>query len=222
MLELASGTGELAAALVERVGRILATDLAPAMVAAARGRELPGVEHDVMDMRALDLPDASFDAVVCRFGYMLVPDRPLAFTETRRVLRPGGRLVFATWAVAKRNPWATVFGPVLVERGLLEAPAPGEPGQFALGDAAVIEELVRAAGFDEVSVHEVAVAYRVPSWEEYVRLQSTVSTLLRETLASLDPPARAAVEEAARPRFERYRQSDGYVLPGLALVTRAV
>ncbi len=130
------------------------------------------------------------------------------------MLRPGGRLAFATWAVAKRNPWATVFGPVLVERGLLEAPAPGEPGQFALGDAAVIEELVRAAGFDEVSVHEVAVAYRVPSWEEYVRLQSTVSTLLRETLASLDPPARAAVEEAARPRFERFRQSGRLRPPG--------
>ena len=103
-----------------------------------------------MDMQAIALPDSSVDAVVSRYGYMLVPDPALALRETRRVLRPGGRLAFATWAPANRNPWATAYGPVLIERGLLEPPRPDEPGQFSLGDPARIEELVRGAGFAEL------------------------------------------------------------------------
>src|SRR3712207_9437581 len=81
-------TGDVAAALAGRVGRVLATDLSPGMVEAARRRELPGVDHAVMDMQSLDLPDASVVAVVCRCGYMLVPDPARAFREPRRVLWP--------------------------------------------------------------------------------------------------------------------------------------
>jgi ubiquinone/menaquinone biosynthesis C-methylase UbiE len=221
VLELAAGTGELAAALAGRVARVLATDLSPGMVEAVGRRNLDGVEHAIQDMQALDLPDESFDAVLCRYGYMLVPDRAAAFRETRRVLRSGGRVVFATWAAAARNPWATAFGPVLVERGLMEPPAPGEPGQFALGDAETIEELVRQAGFDEVVVAEVAVELAVPSWEEYVRLQTSVSTLLREALAGVGKNELAEIEVLARARVASHGDGDRYVLPGVALVTRA-
>src|SRR6185437_3968870 len=83
-------------------GRVIVSDRAAAMVdAAAQWAEERGaraVETRVLDAEALDLPDASVDGVVCRFGYMLVPDRDAAFRETRRVLRPGGRVAFAVWA----------------------------------------------------------------------------------------------------------------------------
>ena len=75
-------------------------------------------------------------------------------------------LAFATWATAKRNPWATAYGPVLIERGLQEPPKPGEPGQFALGAPDEIEPLVLAAGFDEIAVEEVPIEYRFREWEE--------------------------------------------------------
>ena len=152
---------------------------------------------------------------------MIVPDPALAFRETRRVLRPGGRLAFATWAPAKRNPWATIFGPVLVERGLMEPPQPGEPGQFALGEPARIEELVRAAGFEDVGIEEVGIEFRLPGWEEYRRLVTGLAASLRQALGELDDPTRTEVDEAARRRFEEYRRDGEYVLPGLALVTRA-
>jgi ubiquinone/menaquinone biosynthesis C-methylase UbiE len=221
VLELAAGTGDVSAALSGRAGRILATDVSPAMVEVAARRELAGVEHRTMDMQSLELPDASFDRVVCRWGYMLVPDRAAAFRETRRVLRPGGRLAFATWAEAKRNPWATAFGPSLVEHGLVEPPKPGEPSQFALGDAATIEAAVRAAGFEEVSVREVAVEARFWGWDDYVAHQTTMSTMLREALASVDATTRAEIEEAARARFEPFLNEGVYVLPGVSLVTSA-
>lgn len=221
VLELAGGTGDTAAALAGRVAHVLSTDLSPEMVEAARRRGLECVEHRVMDMQALGLPDASVDAVVCRFGLMLVPAPALALREARRVLRDGGRLAFATWAGAKRNPWATAYGPVLAERGLDEPPRPGEPGQFALADAAEIEELASAAGFAEVAVAEVPVEYRFRDWDDYRHVVTSLAAALRATLEQLDERTRAEVDEAARARVEAFRGASGLVLPGLALVTRA-
>jgi SAM-dependent methyltransferase len=221
VLDLAAGTGDLAEALAGRVARVIATDLSPAMVEAARRRALPGVEHRVMDMQAIDLPDDSVDAVVSRFGYMLVPEPDRALRETRRVLRPGGRLAFATWAPAKRNPWATAYGPVLIERGLQQPPDPNEPGQFALGDPARIEELVRQAGFDAPSITEVPVAFAAGSWEEYRRIVTALGASLREVLEELDDEVRAEVDGAARARLEPFRTANGYELPGVTLVAAA-
>ena len=67
------------------------------------------------------------------------------------------------------------YGPALVERGLMEPPRPGEPGQFFLSEPGQIEELVRGAGFDDVSVSEVPVAFRAESWEEYRRIVSSLA-----------------------------------------------
>jgi SAM-dependent methyltransferase len=203
------------------VAHVISTDLSPAMVEAARRRGISGAEHRVLDMQELDVPDASVDAVVCRFGVMLVPDPALALREVRRVLRPGGRLAFATWAPARRNPWATAYGPVLIERGLQAPPPPGEPGQFALSEPGELEELVRAAGFREVAVAEVGVEYRFEGWADYRRVITSLAASLRETLAGLDQGTRAEIDEAARARLGRFLTPDGYVLPGVALVTSA-
>ena len=174
-----------------------------------------------MDMQAIDLPDGSVDAVVSRFGYMLVPDPALALRETHRVLRPDAPLAFATWAPAQRNPWATAYGPVLIERGLQEPPEPGGPGQFALAEPEQIQALVREAGFDEVTVEDVRVEYRFADWDEYRTVVPNLAAMLRELLESLDPIVRAEVDEAAKSRLERFWTDEGYVLPGVALVTRA-
>ena len=221
ILELAGGTGELAAALAPRVAQVIHTDFSPAMVDAARRRGIPGVEHLVLDMQAIDLPDASVDGVICRYGYMLVPDPALAMRETRRVLRPGGRVALATWAGAKNNPWATRYGPVLIERGLLEPPPPGAPGQFALGEPEQIKSLARAAGFAGVDVEEVAIEFRFADWEDYRRVVTSLAASLRQTLARLDEATRAEVDEATRARFEPFAAGSGYKLPGVALVARA-
>jgi SAM-dependent methyltransferase len=221
VLDLAAGTGDVTAALGDRVQRVISTDLSPVMVEAARRRGVANAEHRVLDMQELDLPDASVDAVVSRFGFMLVPDLSRALRETRRVLRPGGTLAFATWATAKRNPWATAYGPVLIERGLQQPPKPGEPGQFALGRPEEIEPAVRAAGFDEVWIQEVPVEYRFGEWREYAHVMTSLAASLRELLGTLDEATRAEIDDAAHERLARFRTDAGYVLPGVALVTTA-
>jgi ubiquinone/menaquinone biosynthesis C-methylase UbiE len=221
VLDLAAGTGDLTEALAGRGARVISTDLSPAMVAAAQRRGIPNAEHRTMDMQAIDLPDGSVDAVVSRYGYMLVPDPAAALRETHRVLRRGAPLAFATWAPAQRNPWATAYGPVLIERGLQEPPELGVPGQFALAEPEQIQTLVREAGFDEVAVEDVRVEYRFADWDEYRSVVPRLASVLRELLKTLDDDVRAEVDEAAKARLERFRTDEGYVLPGVALVTRA-
>jgi SAM-dependent methyltransferase len=107
LLELAAGTGvvtrRLAAALPATTA-ITATDLNQPMIdqAAAVGTARP-VQWRQADAMKLPFADASFDCVVCQFGVMFLPDKPAALAEARRVLRPGGLLVFNVWDEIARN-----------------------------------------------------------------------------------------------------------------------
>lgn len=219
VLELAAGTGEVGRLLAGRVGRLISSDFSPEMVEAARQR-VPEAEHRVLDMQAIDLPDASVDGVVCRWGYMLVSDPGLAVRETRRVLRPGGRLATAVWAAAERNPWATAFGRSLVQRGLLEPPAPGEPHMFALGDQGRLETLLRTA-FDDVHIDEAHVELRAESFEDYRGVMTNLGRTLRETVATLDDDVRAEVEAEAKDALEPFARDGGYAIPGVSLIAVA-
>jgi ubiquinone/menaquinone biosynthesis C-methylase UbiE len=102
VLELAAGTGVVgfaAARLVGPSGRVIVSDFSEAMVETARRRArelgLENVGCRPLDAEQLDLRDESVDGVLCRWGYMLMADPGAALSETRRVLRPGGRLQLA-------------------------------------------------------------------------------------------------------------------------------
>ena len=125
VLELAAGlgdTGLLAAQLVAPGGSVLLTDGSDKMVEAARehAEEVGATNVELRTMQAewIDLPAASVDAVICRFGYMLLVDPEAALRETRRVLKSGGRVALAVWDDLERNPWMKVLREALVERGL--------------------------------------------------------------------------------------------------------
>lgn len=170
MLELSAGAGETGfeiARLLGAGGRLISSDFASEMVdvAGRRGNELGlwNVEYRVIDAERIELPDDSVDGVVCRYGYMLVADPARAFAETRRVLRPGGRLALAVWSSAEENPWASIAGRLLVERGQLPPPEPGAPGIFALADEDRLRTLLGEAGFTSVRVEEVPITFRLRS-----------------------------------------------------------
>ncbi len=155
VLELAAGPGETgfeAAALVGDSGRLISSDMTPAMVDVARRRAdelgLRNVEHRVLDAERIELEDDSVDGVLCRWGYMLMPDPAAALSETRRVLRPGGRLALAVWSGPERNPWVSLAGRMLVERGHVTPSDPGGPGMFTMASEERTQGLLVDAGFD--------------------------------------------------------------------------
>jgi SAM-dependent methyltransferase len=223
VLELAAGPGQtslLAAEAVGASGRVISTDFAPAMVDAARrlSEELgvTNVEHRVMDAEQIDLPDASVDAVLCRFGLMLVADPARAFGETRRVLGTGRRLAFAVWAGPEENPWASAFGRAVVAHGLMPPPEPGAPGMFSLAQHERIEQLARAAGYDGVEIEDVAVSFAYDSFDEYWSSTLEFSAGMAKALAPLADEERDEIRAEIERASEPYRTGDRYEFPGLA------
>ena len=129
VLELAAGpgdTGFLASELIAPGGTLISSDGTAAMLDIARDRAgqlgVRNVEFRQLNLEWIDLETASVDAVLCRWGFMLILDPSAAARETRRVLRPGGRLAIAVWDEAARNPWATIPGRALIARGLAQPP----------------------------------------------------------------------------------------------------
>ncbi|WP_019142880.1 class I SAM-dependent methyltransferase [Noviherbaspirillum massiliense] len=112
VLEIAAGTGvvtrALASVLPEQAA-IIATDLNQPMLdmASSIGTSRP-VEWCLADAMQLPFPDEAFDAVVCQFGAMFFPDKPKAFSEARRVLKPGGTFIFSVWDKIEENEFADI------------------------------------------------------------------------------------------------------------------
>lgn len=229
VLELAAGPGDTGFAAATRIGpdgRLISTDVAPEMVAAAeaRGRELglENVEFRVVDAQAIDLPDAVSNGVLCRWGYMLMPDPARALRETWRVLSPGGRLAFAVWAEAGANPWGTAVGKALLERGVIDRPDPDAPGPFRLGDADRVRRLVVAAGFEEPNVEDVRVTWRHGSFDDYWAVTADLSFLLTTAIATLDAAELAEVRRLVEAMLAPYVEPHGELaVPGLCRLVLA-
>ena len=230
MLELAAGPGDTGFIAAERLGPnglLLSTDVAPEMVAAARRRAaelgIENVEFRVEDASAIDLPDASVDGVLCRFGVMLVPDSGRAFTEIARVLRPRGRASLAVWASSDANDWMTAAGRSALELGLSERPDPSAPGPFRLADPGELRRLVSEAGLRVAALEDVPILWRAASLEEWWQTIQDLSRMLSTLLERSTPDERNAIRVGAERRLEKYVARDGSLaVPGLARVLLAV
>ncbi|MFD8597897.1 class I SAM-dependent methyltransferase [Kitasatospora sp. NPDC059646] len=125
VLELAAGTGVLTSELVAAApaADVVATDLNEAMVEYGRGR-VPEASWRQADAQRLPFGDGAFDLVVCQFGAMFFPDRPAAFAEARRVLAPGGRLLFSTWGPIEEHGFDAAV------QAAVERAFPADPPDF--------------------------------------------------------------------------------------------
>jgi ubiquinone/menaquinone biosynthesis C-methylase UbiE len=225
VLELAAGVGDTgfeAAAMVGETGRLMTTDLSPAMLEAARrrGAELgvANAGYRVMDAERIELDDNSVDGVLCRFGYMLMADPATALAETRRVLRPGGRLALAVWGTAERNPFFVTIAVSLVQRGHLPLPEPPPaPGPFSMASSERTEGLLRRAGFAEVRTEEVSGRFVASDADEYLSVIADTAGPIGLTLRELAEPDRAAVNADVENSLRRFAADGGYELPCLAL-----
>jgi ubiquinone/menaquinone biosynthesis C-methylase UbiE len=219
VLEIAAGPGDTGFLAAPRLGsgRLLSTDLAPAMVDAARrrGAEL-GIEnadYRTLDAQATELPDASFDGIICRWGFMLMPDPDAALRECRRVLEPGGRLVFAVFTGPEENPFASLPARVLIEAGHLPRPTAGwQPGILALGDRTRLQALVDDAGFSSAHVEAVDMTWRFADADDYWRFLVDLNAL-GPLVRSLSDPARDAVRRAIDERLKPFTRAGEVALP---------
>jgi SAM-dependent methyltransferase len=225
ILELGAGTGETgfaAARMIGETGHLISTDLPPAMVEVARRRAaelgIGNAGFRVTDAQAMDLQSDSVDGILCRWAYMLMPDPAAALAESRRVLRPGGKLSLAVMAGPKVNPWASTVAMSIVGLGLIppiDVKAAG--GVFSLADPEDLRNILLGAGFEHVELDQTEFHLLFSDFEDYWSFVREFAGAVAILLRSFTDGERAAVHDRTEQAAEPFRTAEGYDLPGLSL-----
>jgi ubiquinone/menaquinone biosynthesis C-methylase UbiE len=228
VLDLASGSGEPAislAAAVHATGHVVATDLVPAMLSGLRDVISSVKFHNLWivgaEADALPFANAAFDCVSCRFGLMFFPNAESAMAEIGRVLRPGGRVVFAVWGEAARNTFQTVTTGVL--RRFATPPAgSAAPDVFKFQERGSISSVFERSGFLDIEEHHHVIPW---TWlgtpETFWEFNKEMRVSFRQLFEGLSPDQQEAAKREVLTEVSRLyngRQIDlrAYVVIGSA------
>lgn len=195
-----------AATYVGSRGRALGVDLSPEMARLARERVVAAgldAEVAVMDAERLDLPDASFDRVLCAFGIFFLPYPERALGEFARVLVPGGRVAVSTWG--DEDPrWAwedELLADVAVEQRAVRRPF-DRPED--------LEALLTGGGFEDVRVEAVRLDIRLAGADEWWAWKWSYS--FRGILEQLPATRVERLRAEAQARLDEIDDGDGLPL----------
>jgi enediyne biosynthesis protein CalE5 len=192
VLDIATGIGEpaiTAARAVGDKGHVTATDISPDMLAIGKERAqhegLKNIEFKEGDAETIDLPSSSFDAAVCRWGLMFIPNLPAALDNIHRSLVYGGRLSAAVWAEPTKVPQLNLpMTIVRQELQLILPPATGILGPFSLADLNTLKNSLIQAGFRDIQSENIQVTFEFNSAEDYVRFTKEIAAPVNAMLAN--------------------------------------
>jgi len=216
VLDIACGTGLVTFPLAEAVGpagRVVASDISERMVehveAEAARRGIANIETLRADAEGLDmLADASFDLVTCALGLMYFPEPLAAMQHVRRLLKPGGRAVFAVWGARANCGWAEIF-PIVAAR----VQSSVCPLFFRLGTGSTLSGEMQAAGFGDVD--EVRITTSLPYADEASALEAAFAGgPVALAYDRFDQATRDAAHAEYLASIAAYREADGYRIPG--------
>ncbi len=223
VLDLCTGHGVVAAALLKRGASVVGLDFSQAMIALAKSAA-PEAEFVHGDAMAMEFEDASFDAVTIGFGVPHFPDPLRGLTEAARVLKPGGRLAFSIWQ-GKGSEGA--FGWLFDAVGRLgdpEVSLPEGPDAHLLADKAVAQALLTETGFTEISSEVLATQLAV-SEPEFLFDAFDRGAVRAAALLSGQPAAKRdaiRTDLAARARAEGVGQDSGILVPAPSAIVSAI
>jgi ubiquinone/menaquinone biosynthesis C-methylase UbiE len=211
VLDVATGIGEpsiSAAKVVGTKGHVLATDISRQMLAIAKERaRFLGlqdiIEFKESDAENLDLTNSLFDAALCRWGLMLLPNLEAAIGKIYSSLVSGGRFAAAVWADATKVPVISLATRIIGSQVQMSTPQPGAPNPFSLADTNKLEKSLARAGFRDINIDTVIVTFEFESGEDYCRYCQAVSASVRialskETEEKKEDVWRKVAEEATR------------------------
>lgn len=227
VLDVAAGAGDQTLAIAERVGpagRVLATDLSPAILALARDNALRAghvnVQTQVADGEDLRVDAGSFDAAVCRLGLMLFADPLRGLREMHQALRPGGGACTVVFSQPEHNPCITILLSTALKHAGLPPRDPSTPGGLlSLGRPGRMAELFMAAGFDDVATTRLDAPFHLPSVQAYLDFVRDSASPIQQILAGLDAGAAAAAWSEIAERLSAFTTPAGWVGPNELLLT---
>jgi SAM-dependent methyltransferase len=219
ILDLCCGQGTLTAMLAAAGANVWGLDFSPEMLALAEAR-VPGANLRRGDAAALPFDDDSFDAVICNFGMMHLPDQPKALAEIRRVLRPGGQFLMATWAAPEASPaFGTVFSAIKTLADL--STAPPQPDLFAFARRDEADAMMTAAGLDMVAHDTVTPAWELSEPRELFEIFLTATVGAAMLIKSQQPEVLEAIRDRITSTVaDKFVDGSGYRVPvPVAVVT---
>jgi SAM-dependent methyltransferase len=221
VLDLCTGHGVLAAAAALRGAKVTGLDFAEEVVEAARSI-VPSVEFIQGDAQHLAYPANSFDAVLCGYGIMHVPEPDHALAEIHRVLRPGGRVALSVWERPEPTNGFGLIMKSLRTHGRLDVKIPHGPDFFQLGSHEAMTSALQQLGLTDVRVVTVAQAWRFASPGGLLDAILQGSVRVKSLLLAQAPEAMAAIKSAVeRGMNELFRHEAGYSVPMPAVLGSA-
>lgn len=227
VLDVAAGSGDQTLAIAQQVGargHVLATDLSSSLVALARDNAvragLTQVETRVADGEELGVPEASFDAAVCRLGLMFFPNPLQGLREMHRALRPGGAACTMVFSRPEKNPCVTILLSTALKHAGLPARDPFVAGGLlSLGRPGHIDNLFRAAGFQDVATTALDAVFCLPSVDHYLGFVRSSASPILQILGRLDVAAQEAAWSEMRERLMAFNTHEGWAGPNELLLT---
>jgi SAM-dependent methyltransferase len=225
VLDVAAGAGGQSVAAARRagpLGRVLATDISPAILRHTDRRlseaGLANAATMVMDGEDITVRAGHYDAVISRVGLIYFPDRQRALAGMLAALRPGGRIAAIVYADASANGFFSIPVSIIRRAAGLGPPLPGQPGPFSLGADGVLAAELTAAGFSDVEIREVDAPLRLPSAADCLRFERESFGALQQMLSGLAEPEREAAWAEVGEALKQFEGPDGFSGPCRLLV----
>lgn len=227
VLDVAAGTGEpgLTVAALVPDGSVTVTDLSERMLAVASEnasrRGLTNFKTAIADAGALPFAEASFDAVLCRFGLMFVPDVSQAVREMARVAKSGARVCTAVWLGPDKNPWASTIMGTIARHVELPTPPAGSPGLFRCAGEGMVHAAFAEAGLRDVVEDEIATVMTHPTPERYWEVMTEIAAPVVAGLAKADDAMRERIRSEVLEQARQHMRDGAVKLLSTAVVVSA-
>lgn len=213
VLDIATGIGEPALTAANQVGKsghILATDISPQMLSFAKQRAISLGLQDVIefkegDAETIDLPPSTFDAAVCRWGLMFMPDPKAALSNIYQSLVNGGHFAAAVWASPDKVPFIFVPMNTVLKETNSPPPPSGTPGPFSLSDQNSLKNFFVSSGFIDPAIERMNVVFEFDSSDEFTTFtREHAGPVLQKMLAGETNERRGEIFKAISKAAEKY------------------
>ena len=212
VLDIATGIGEpaiTAANEVGNTGHVLAADISPQMLSVAKHRAISlglqnVIEFKEGDIETIDLPSSTFDAVLCRWGLMFLPDLKAGLSNIYRSLVEGGHFAAAVWTLPDQDTLIASTMSTIMKETNSKPPPPGTPGPFSLSDESTLKNSFMMSGFKDIIIERMKVSFDFDSPDEFTTFTSETAGPLQKILASQTSERKREILKAVTEVAKKY------------------
>jgi SAM-dependent methyltransferase len=219
ILDVGCGPGYVSAAAAKRGASPTGLDFSREMIAIAR-KMFPHIQFREGDAQNLPFTDAAFDRVVANFALLHVADPERASAEACRVLKPGGKFGFTTWARKEENPFVKLVDDAIQAHADLDVDLPQGPPYYLFEGEEEFRRVLEGVGFDGASLtfKTHTIEWKVPTARFVFEAERNAGVRTAGLLARQTPQKLAAIQSAIEDAVRVYAKDGGFAIPKAAYI----